>query len=87
MIKLRKRWALSKRARSVLPAAAFLACATLTAAGGDPVTALWLVPAGLALEAGRQHYDASRGNAASIELTDKAQLADNPPADARGEHC
>ena len=60
MITLRKRMASRDRARGVLPALAFLACATLTAAGGDAVVALCLVPAGLALEAGRQHYEETR---------------------------
>ena len=55
MIKLRKSLAITGRARTLLPALAFLGCATLTAAGGDPVAALCLVPAGLALEATRHH--------------------------------
>ena len=60
MITLRKRLATKDRARGVLPALAFLACATLTAAGGNAAVALCLVPAGLALEAGRQHFDENR---------------------------
>lgn len=53
MITLRKRLVLSGKARTMLTALTFLGCATLTAAGGEAVAALCLVPAGLALEATR----------------------------------
>jgi hypothetical protein len=55
MITLRKNLAVTARTGTLLPALAFLGCATLTAAGGDAVVALCLVPAGLALEATLHH--------------------------------
>ncbi|MFK8041184.1 hypothetical protein [Congregibacter sp.] len=39
--------------RMLLPALVFLACASLSAAGGGALAALCLVPAGLAIEAAR----------------------------------
>ena len=56
----RKRIALTSRARTLLPALAFLGAATLAAAGGETAAALCLLPAGLALEAGRGHGDLPR---------------------------
>jgi hypothetical protein len=91
MIKSRRRWTFYKRARGVLPAVAFLACATLAAAGGDSVSALWLVPAGLALEVGRQHYDAAGDYGADgvddTRLARSTDQQDRPKRDARGENC
>lgn len=63
MITLRKRLILSGKARTLLPALAFLGAATLAAAGGEAAAALCLVPAGLALEAGRAHNSVTRDRA------------------------
>lgn len=53
MISLRKRMAHSTSTRMLLPALAFLACASVSAAGGGVIAALCLVPAGLVLDATR----------------------------------
>lgn len=55
MYTLRKRLALSGKARTLLPALAFLGAATLAAAGAGTVAALCLVPAGIVLDIGRPH--------------------------------
>jgi hypothetical protein len=63
MMVFRKHLSLTGRARTLLPALAFLGCATLSAAGGDTAAALCLLPAGLALEAARWHADDARKRA------------------------
>jgi len=63
MITLRKRLARSAKARTLLPAVAFFFLASLSAVGGGTIAALCLLPAGLALEAGRSHHDPDESQA------------------------
>ncbi|WP_439106420.1 hypothetical protein [Congregibacter sp.] len=55
MISLRKGMTGSTSRRMLLPALVFLACASMSAAGGGAIAALCLVPAGLAIEAARSN--------------------------------
>lgn len=58
MITLRKRLAGPRSHRMLAPALVFLVCATFSAVGGG-VAALWLMPAGFALEIARGQEDDS----------------------------
>jgi hypothetical protein len=79
MITLRRRHALGSKARTLIPALAFLGFATLSAAGGGAVAALCLLPAGLVLEIGSDVDD--RRTAAS-DPTD-----DNPEREEEQRHA
>lgn len=59
MILSRKHLPRTARSRLLLPALAFVAFASLSAAGGGALAALCLLPAGLALEVGKPRDDVS----------------------------